>query len=264
LEVDRMADEPCTGADPMIGIRAPADLKQALQEAADEADRSLAAECVRRLRRSFDPHMMVDDAVALLVQENGMLYQGEEVFTFILDALSNVFGHEATEVAATMAHVLGMMLQSEMDAQRRGPSAAKIRVVIPKYYVHRLKESVAKIERECIVMDDEEYDKLYGVQITKVQEKEAETSEKPSRPPHLLVRDAMVSRIAAGEWKPNAPIPSESDLAREFGVSPETVREALDIMEGERLLRRRALDAVPSRKRGATYLVASSPGAPSS
>jgi GntR family transcriptional regulator len=42
-----------------------------------------------------------------------------------------------------------------------------------------------------------------------------------------------------GEWKPNAAIPNEGDLAREFGVSSGTMRKALDMMEGERLLTRR-------------------------
>jgi regulatory GntR family protein len=53
------------------------------------------------------------------------------------------------------------------------------------------------------------------------------------------VRNVMASRIASGEWKPNAPIPSESYLAREIGVSAETMRKALEIMEREGLLVRR-------------------------
>jgi GntR family transcriptional regulator len=60
-----------------------------------------------------------------------------------------------------------------------------------------------------------------------------------TRPLYLQVRDALASRIAGGEWKPNAAIPNESDLAREFGVSSGTMRKALDLMEGERLLTRR-------------------------
>src|SRR5262245_36477968 len=60
-----------------------------------------------------------------------------------------------------------------------------------------------------------------------------------TRPLYLQVRDALASRIAMGEWKPNAAIPNEGDLAREFGVSSGTMRKALDMMEGERLLTRR-------------------------
>ena len=60
-----------------------------------------------------------------------------------------------------------------------------------------------------------------------------------TRPLYLQVRDALASRIAGGEWKPNSAIPNEGDLAREFGVSSGTMRKALDLMEGERLLTRR-------------------------
>ena len=60
-----------------------------------------------------------------------------------------------------------------------------------------------------------------------------------TRPLYLQVRDALASRIAGGEWKPNSAIPNEGDLAREFGVSLGTMRKALDLMEGERLLTRR-------------------------
>jgi GntR family transcriptional regulator len=55
----------------------------------------------------------------------------------------------------------------------------------------------------------------------------------------LQLRDALAERIATAEWKPGATIPNESDLAREFGVSAGTMRKALDLMEGERLLTRR-------------------------
>lgn len=56
---------------------------------------------------------------------------------------------------------------------------------------------------------------------------------------YLQVRDVLVERIAAGAWKPGAAIPNEVELAREFGVSPGTMRKALDLMEAMRLLTRR-------------------------
>jgi DNA-binding FadR family transcriptional regulator len=40
---------------------------------------------------------------------------------------------------------------------------------------------------------------------------------------------ALVRRITALEWKPGAAIPNEADLAREVGVSPGTMRKALDL-----------------------------------
>ena len=60
-----------------------------------------------------------------------------------------------------------------------------------------------------------------------------------SKPLYLQARDAVAERIAAGTWKPMAAIPNESELAREFGVSPGTMRKALDLLEAERLLTRR-------------------------
>jgi GntR family transcriptional regulator len=56
---------------------------------------------------------------------------------------------------------------------------------------------------------------------------------------YLQLRDVLVERIATREWKPGAAIPNEGDLAREFGVSPGTMRKALDLMEHERLVTRR-------------------------
>jgi GntR family transcriptional regulator len=60
-----------------------------------------------------------------------------------------------------------------------------------------------------------------------------------TRPLYLQVRDALAERVAAGEWKPSTAIPNEGDLARQFGVSPGTMRKALDLLEAERLLTRR-------------------------
>jgi GntR family transcriptional regulator len=56
---------------------------------------------------------------------------------------------------------------------------------------------------------------------------------------YLQLRDALAERIATGAWKPGAVIPNEGDLAREFGVSPGTMRKALDLMEAEHLVTRR-------------------------
>ena len=60
-----------------------------------------------------------------------------------------------------------------------------------------------------------------------------------TRPLYLQLRDALAERISSGNWRPGAIIPSESDLAREFGVSPGTMRKALDLLESERVLIRR-------------------------
>jgi GntR family transcriptional regulator len=60
-----------------------------------------------------------------------------------------------------------------------------------------------------------------------------------TKPLYLQLRDALADRISGGEWKPGNAIPNEADLAREFEVSAGTMRKALDLMEGERLLTRR-------------------------
>lgn len=49
---------------------------------------------------------------------------------------------------------------------------------------------------------------------------------------HLQLRDELARRFAAGEWRANPP--SDSALAREFGVSSRTVRKALEALECER------------------------------
>ncbi|MDQ8729179.1 GntR family transcriptional regulator [Bradyrhizobium sp. LHD-71] len=59
-----------------------------------------------------------------------------------------------------------------------------------------------------------------------------------SRPLYLQTRDAIAERISSGEWKQHTTIPDEGELARELGVSPSTMRKALDLAEAERLLTR--------------------------
>lgn len=60
-----------------------------------------------------------------------------------------------------------------------------------------------------------------------------------NRPAYLQVFDHLVDRISTGRWKPGKAIPSEADLAREYGVSCGTVRKALTILEQKALITRR-------------------------
>ncbi|MFN3622569.1 MAG: GntR family transcriptional regulator [Hyphomicrobium sp.] len=60
-----------------------------------------------------------------------------------------------------------------------------------------------------------------------------------TRPLYLQVKDMLIQRIAAGDWRPGAAIPNEIELSRELGISVGTVRKALDEMEHERLISRR-------------------------
>lgn len=60
-----------------------------------------------------------------------------------------------------------------------------------------------------------------------------------SSPLYEEVQQRLTRALAAGEWKPGQLIPSEIELARQFGVSKGTVRRALDDLVGEKILVRR-------------------------
>ena len=53
------------------------------------------------------------------------------------------------------------------------------------------------------------------------------------------VKDALISRIESGEWRPGARVAPEADLARSMGVSRPTLREALRGLQEDGYLQRR-------------------------
>lgn len=57
-------------------------------------------------------------------------------------------------------------------------------------------------------------------------------------PRYRRVREHVQRRIAAGEWRPGARVPSENELTQELGVSRMTVNRALRELAAEGLLRR--------------------------
>lgn len=59
-----------------------------------------------------------------------------------------------------------------------------------------------------------------------------------ARPLYVQVREALIARIADGQWKAGRALPSEFALASELGVSQGTVRKALDDMAAEHLVER--------------------------
>jgi GntR family transcriptional regulator len=70
------------------------------------------------------------------------------------------------------------------------------------------------------------------------------SSQQPSsffttKPLYLQVRDALLERITNNEWKSGLSIPSETDLAREMGVSLGTMRKAFDVLAKEQVVTRR-------------------------
>jgi GntR family transcriptional regulator len=56
---------------------------------------------------------------------------------------------------------------------------------------------------------------------------------------YARISEALAKRIATGVWKPGAILPSEQELAQEFGVSHGTMRKALNRLEEDRLLVRK-------------------------
>lgn len=57
-------------------------------------------------------------------------------------------------------------------------------------------------------------------------------------PRYQQLHDSIMERIARGEWAGGQPIPTETELARSFGVAIGTVRKAVDLLEAEGLLER--------------------------
>jgi len=58
------------------------------------------------------------------------------------------------------------------------------------------------------------------------------------RPLYAKVRGELVERIRSGVWKPGQLIPSEFEIAAEFGVSQGTARKAISALAAERLVMR--------------------------
>src|ERR1043165_6541613 len=59
------------------------------------------------------------------------------------------------------------------------------------------------------------------------------------RPLYRQVKELLIKRLGDGSWAPGPLLPSEPEIAAGLGVSPGTVRKALDEMSSERLLGRR-------------------------
>ncbi len=60
-----------------------------------------------------------------------------------------------------------------------------------------------------------------------------------SGPLYAQVAAYLRDKISTSVWTPAAPLPNEASLAKDIGVSIGTVRKALELLEDERLIRRR-------------------------
>ncbi|KAA5831221.1 GntR family transcriptional regulator [Saccharopolyspora hirsuta] len=61
----------------------------------------------------------------------------------------------------------------------------------------------------------------------------------PRLPLHARLREALTTRLRGGEWTPSEPLPAESELAQDYGVSLGTMRRVLTELVDEGLLERR-------------------------
>lgn len=59
------------------------------------------------------------------------------------------------------------------------------------------------------------------------------------RPLYARIEAALRARIAAGEWAPGAALPTEPQLAAQYGISQGTLRRALAALEAQHLIERR-------------------------
>jgi len=58
-------------------------------------------------------------------------------------------------------------------------------------------------------------------------------------PLYARLADVLTKRIASGEWSPDAPLPAETTLATDYGVSVGTLRKAMQQLVDDGLLERR-------------------------
>jgi GntR family transcriptional regulator len=56
------------------------------------------------------------------------------------------------------------------------------------------------------------------------------------QPKYLRIHGNLRERITSGQWRPGSPLPSQRELADEFGVSIMTLRQALQLLTDEGLI----------------------------
>ena len=57
-------------------------------------------------------------------------------------------------------------------------------------------------------------------------------------PRYHRIAESLRERIRGGEWAAGAPLPNQRRLARDFGVTLMTLRQALELLERDRMIRR--------------------------
>lgn len=72
---------------------------------------------------------------------------------------------------------------------------------------------------------------LYGVIVSDDQE-----GWDPEKHKYMQIADSIAARIESGEYSPGARLPSQRDLAVEYGVAPMTIRRAADVLIDRKLV----------------------------
>lgn len=262
-----------------ISLRVPVSLKTALEERAAANYRNLSQEAERTLERSFSSEALFADVVRLMTEDSRAVDRFAEAVRWLRPVTNDLFGHRAGEAGLRLMQAMALRrmltdagmhhihaahpedieyfleavreLQGDPDhAGQQAPAAApskdtptdvahgKIREGVVHERPGGLDARMAEIRRMA-----KETKRLQS----SVPRPRVTSKLWSERPLYLKVRDVLAARIAVGEWKPGTPIPKESELVREFGVSPETMRQALDLMEADDLLTRRAIPATRSK-----------------
>jgi GntR family transcriptional regulator len=58
----------------------------------------------------------------------------------------------------------------------------------------------------------------------------------PTKHKYVQLADHLAARIAAGEWQPGSRLPPERDLATEYGVGYNTLRQAISVLRDRGLI----------------------------
>ncbi len=128
-------------------IRMGAELRRRLEEAAAGNDRNLSQEMERRLRRSFDIYNLGEDLAAAAAADGGINSFNARMAVGM--ALHSICGREPSLNASFVAFKQAMIaLLNE--------TAPGTKVKVAKVQLERLKTAVREIEKNSIIVNEEE------------------------------------------------------------------------------------------------------------
>ena len=139
-----------------VGLRMSGKLKSHLEAVAADEDRTLSAECERRLRRSLDPDLLCWDAIdAMRGIGASALRSGREkagaATEFVVAALAS--GAGISREAALMGIRLAAFMAMTDTAMRTAPGT---KVHIKKEDMDDIKKAIRHIEQNSVIVKEEE------------------------------------------------------------------------------------------------------------